>query len=669
MTRTRRSGGPAGHPPRAIRPRLRRRESLPARARRGRARRRQRLAVGDGRTAGGPAVFDRRPGTLAIYLAVLVGVHLAQVLAGRRTDQVLLPTVGMLGGICLLLMERLPQDLVNQTFVGTTLRARPGPARVAAHRPRRSSTTLAIVVRSDSWLRLYKYTWAAAGVGLLLLTFVLGVDVNGAAADAPARAVQRPAVRAAQGDPGRLPGRLPVRESRAPRSSRTPGSGRLRLPPVPYLAPMVAMWAIALADRRRPARSRRGTPVLPRLPRSCCTSRRVGSSTRRHRGHPVRRRQRAAVPTGRPRPDPGRHLARPVRGPDSAPATRSIQALHAFARGGIARDGARGGPAARSAAGCRSRRSTPTSRSRPSARSSAWPGILAILGLYLVVVERGLRIAAAAADDFRALLAAGLSLVVGVQAFIIAAGNLKLIPLTGHHAAVHQLRRVVARWPTRVVVGLLLALSDRASSRHHRRARPAPRRAGRAGDRPIGAPGCRAWRAGLVTGQAGRRTNRRPIAGNVARSALPSSSRSGSSPPGRRLLAARPVAGPVDLAGRPGRHRGGPGRAPRADHGPPRHGPRLATEGRQRRAVPRLSPDESISPVVGYASTRLRDGRPRAGLRRRADRTGRSDPAGRGVAQVRQPIAVRPPGPHAVDLAATSRRPPWPASARTAARS
>ncbi len=56
---------------------------------------------------------------------------------------------------------------------------------------------------------------------------------------------------------------------------------------------------------------------------------------------------------------------------------------------------------------------------------------MAILGLYLVVIERGLRIAAAAGDDFRSLLAAGLALVVGVQAFIIAAGNLKLIPLTG----------------------------------------------------------------------------------------------------------------------------------------------------------------------------------------------------------------------------------------------
>src|SRR5207244_8844383 len=41
-------------------------------------------------------------------------------------------------------------------------------------------TILSIVVRSDSWLRLYKYTWAAAGIGLLVLTFIRGEDVNGA---------------------------------------------------------------------------------------------------------------------------------------------------------------------------------------------------------------------------------------------------------------------------------------------------------------------------------------------------------------------------------------------------------------------------------------------------------------------------------------------------------
>ena len=53
---------------------------------------------------------------LLVYLLALLLVHVAFVLAGRRTDQVLLPAIGMLGGIGLLLMQRLPQDTVVQSF-------------------------------------------------------------------------------------------------------------------------------------------------------------------------------------------------------------------------------------------------------------------------------------------------------------------------------------------------------------------------------------------------------------------------------------------------------------------------------------------------------------------------------------------------------------------------
>jgi cell division protein FtsW (lipid II flippase) len=87
-------------------------------------------------------------------------------------------------------------------------------------------------------------------------------------------------------------------------------------------------------------------------------------------------------------------------------------------------------------------------------------GLLAVLGLYVVVVSRGLRIAAAARDDFRALLAAGLALVVGIQAFIIAAGNLKLIPLTGITLPLISYGGS-SLLANAIVVGLLLALSDR----------------------------------------------------------------------------------------------------------------------------------------------------------------------------------------------------------------
>src|SRR3954471_9609812 len=53
---------------------------------------------------------------IAIYLGLLGLAHLALILSGRRMDEILLPTVAMLGGISLLLMERLPQAQVVQTL-------------------------------------------------------------------------------------------------------------------------------------------------------------------------------------------------------------------------------------------------------------------------------------------------------------------------------------------------------------------------------------------------------------------------------------------------------------------------------------------------------------------------------------------------------------------------
>jgi cell division protein FtsW (lipid II flippase) len=87
-------------------------------------------------------------------------------------------------------------------------------------------------------------------------------------------------------------------------------------------------------------------------------------------------------------------------------------------------------------------------------------GVMAILGIYLVIIERGLRIGAAAADEFRGLLATGLALVVGIQAFIIAAGNLKLLPLTGVTLPFISYggSSLLANG---IVIGLLLAISDK----------------------------------------------------------------------------------------------------------------------------------------------------------------------------------------------------------------
>src|SRR4029078_10804752 len=62
------------------------------------------------------ALYD--PQGLVIYIAALFVAHAAQVLAGRRTDQVLLPTVALLGGVSLLLMQRLRQRAVPPPCFG-----------------------------------------------------------------------------------------------------------------------------------------------------------------------------------------------------------------------------------------------------------------------------------------------------------------------------------------------------------------------------------------------------------------------------------------------------------------------------------------------------------------------------------------------------------------------
>jgi cell division protein FtsW (lipid II flippase)/cell division protein FtsI/penicillin-binding protein 2 len=58
-------------------------------------------------------------------------------------------------------------------------------------------------------------------------------------------------------------------------------------------------------------------------------------------------------------------------------------------------------------------------------------GGLALIALYAVLVQRGLRAAARNADPFRALLAGGIAAALGVQAMMILGGVLRVLPVTG----------------------------------------------------------------------------------------------------------------------------------------------------------------------------------------------------------------------------------------------
>ena len=89
-------------------------------------------------------------------------------------------------------------------------------------------------------------------------------------------------------------------------------------------------------------------------------------------------------------------------------------------------------------------------------------GALAVLTLYVVIAERGFRIAAQSVDDFRALLCTGLTLVIVVQAAIIAGGNLRVVPLTGITLPFVSYGGS-SLLVNGAVIGLLLAFSDRGA--------------------------------------------------------------------------------------------------------------------------------------------------------------------------------------------------------------
>lgn len=392
---------------------------------------------------------------LAIYLAALGVAHLAHVLAGRRSDQVLLPVVGMLGGISLLLMQRLPQDLVTLDVGDATLGL--GDVQLLwLVLAIATATTIGIVVRSDAWLRQYKYTWAAFGIALLLLTFVFGSDIGG----------QRLTLRIGpfSGQPSELLKVILVvflagylSENRPLLIEQDTRLGPLRLPPLPYLAPMVVMWTIALGIVV--VQRDLGAALLFFAVFLALTYAATGRLSLVAIGLLLFVAGSAILATLFDHV--GARIAiwiDPFADPLGA-GYQVVQSLHAFARGGLVGMGLGNG--------------LPTVAGRlpiPEVHTDfplaalgeelGLVGVVAILGLFLVVVQRGLRIGASAADDFRAILATGLSLVIGVQAFIIAAGNLKVLPLTGVTLPFISYGGS-SLLVNGLVVGMLLALSDK----------------------------------------------------------------------------------------------------------------------------------------------------------------------------------------------------------------
>lgn len=400
------------------------------------------------------------PGPLAIavgYVGLMLGAHIALRLTGNRGDQFLLPVVATVGGVGIVMLNRLPQDLLGTNLFGVQL----GMATtqliwfgvgVAA------MLLIAARFRDDRALRHYKYTWALAGVLLLVLTFLFGREVNGArlwifvgpVGFQPGEAIKIVLVIFIAGY---------LAEKRTLLAGASARIGPVRVPPLPYLLPMIAIFVMVMLivvisrdlgtallflgiflTMLFVATGRRSYVLLGLLLFV------AGSFVAYNLFGHVRVRVDNWID---PFVDP------------SGTGYQTVQALYAFGRGGLFGEGL--GQGLPTISGHLPIPALPTDFIFAAvAEELGLIGAFALLALVMVLVFRGLRTAVLARDDFSSMLAVGLTVSLGLQTLIIAAGNVKLVPLTGitFPFVSYGGSSLLACF---VVVGLLLAISHRSA--------------------------------------------------------------------------------------------------------------------------------------------------------------------------------------------------------------
>ena len=392
----------------------------------------------------------------AAYVVLMLTAHFVLVATGQRGDPLLLPLVATIGGIGLVMLNRLSPDVGETAAFGLNLDL--GTTQVLWFAVGVvAMLAVAIGLRDDRILRHYKYTWALAGIGLLLFTFLFGTEVNGAR------------LWIYLGPIGFQPGEFIkillvvfiagyLAEHRTLLRDAVWRLGPVRIPPLPYLLPMLAIFVIVMLvvvfgkDL--------GTALLffgiflTML--FVATGRRsyvliglvlflAGSFVASRLFDHVARRIDAWID---PFADP------------SGAGYQTVQSLYAFGRGGLFGEGL-------------GRSLLPTAGGRffgvetdfvfaVVGEELGLVGAFALLGLALALVFRGLRVAVLARDDFSAMLAVGLTTSLGLQTLIIAAGILKLIPLTGitFPFVSYGGSSLLASF---IIIGLLLAISHRSA--------------------------------------------------------------------------------------------------------------------------------------------------------------------------------------------------------------
>jgi cell division protein FtsW (lipid II flippase) len=392
-----------------------------------------------------------------IYIGILVGAHLLLVAFGHKGDQMILPAVGGMGGIGLIMLNRLPQDLAGTSGFGIELGMAAtqvlwfGVGMVAM-------LVIAVGLRDDGILRHYKYSWAAIGILLLAATLLLGYEVNGARLwiDLGPISVQ----------PGEILKIVLVvfiagylAETRTLLTSARLRIGFLSVPPLPYFLPMLALFAVVMLIVVR--LNDLGTALL--FFGTFLTMLFVATG------------RRSYVLIGLVLFVAGFYVAYQLFGhvqlrvnvwldPFADPlgaGFQPVRALYALGRGGIFGEGL--GQGLVTLGGSLTIPFVHTDFIFTAiAEELGLLGAFALLGFAAVLVFRGLRIAAMARDDFSGLLAVGLTASLGLQTLIIIGGNTKLIPLTGITLPFVSYggSSVLA---SSIMVGLLLAISHKSA--------------------------------------------------------------------------------------------------------------------------------------------------------------------------------------------------------------
>ena len=315
-------------------------------------------------------------------------------------------------------------------------------------------------------LERYRYLIVIGGLVLLLLPRVPVIGVAGQrrlprGQDRPARL---PAGRVRQARDRHLPGQLPARAPRGP-GRRREAVRRDHLPAAQAPRADARRLGSGDGDARLHPRPRQLADVLRRLPGADLHGDEP-DLVRDHRPGDVPRRRLVLRVDRRPRRRPDRHLARSLPGRRAAPATRCCSRC-----------------SPRPTAGCSARASASRCCGRPGSKETVENTLIpqvqtdfiyalivnelglfggcGVITIYALIAARGFKIASIARDGFSKLLAAGLTAVFALQAFVIIGGVIRVIPLTGVTLPLISYggSSVIANF---VLVALLLLISDRA---------------------------------------------------------------------------------------------------------------------------------------------------------------------------------------------------------------